>query len=87
MEEAKKVNRKQLVGRVVSNKMDKTIVVELEKKIMHPKYKKFVRRRKKVKSHDERNECSVGDTVRIEETRPLSKEKHYRLVEIVEKVK
>ena len=87
MEEAKKVNRKQLVGKVVSNKMDKTIVVEFEKKIMHPKYKKFVRRRKKVKGHDERNECSVGDTVRIEETRPLSKEKHYRLVEIVEKVK
>jgi small subunit ribosomal protein S17 len=87
MEEAKKVNRKQLVGKVVSNKMDKTIVVEFEKKIMHPKYKKFVRRRKKVKGHDERNECSVGDIVRIEETRPLSKEKHYRLVEIVEKVK
>jgi small subunit ribosomal protein S17 len=87
MEEAKKVNQKQLVGRVVSNKMDKTIVVEFERMIMHPKYKKFVKSRKKVKSHDARNECSVGDLVKIEETRPLSKEKRYRLVSIVEKVK
>jgi small subunit ribosomal protein S17 len=87
MEEAKKVNKKQLVGKVVSNKMDKTIVVEFESMIMHPKYKKFVKSSKKVKSHDARNECSVGDVVRIEETRPLSKDKRYRLVDIVEKVK
>ncbi|HOK02217.1 MAG TPA: 30S ribosomal protein S17 [Spirochaetota bacterium] len=82
-----KSNRKQLIGKVVSNKMDKTIVVELENLVMHPLYKKSVKRTKKVKSHDERNECSIGDIVRIEETRPLSKEKRYRLVEIIEKVK
>ncbi|HOQ10743.1 MAG: 30S ribosomal protein S17 [Spirochaetes bacterium ADurb.Bin218] len=82
-----KSNRKQLIGKVVSNKMDKTIVVELENLVMHPLYKKSVKRTKKVKSHDERNECSIGDVVRIEETRPLSKEKRYRLVEIIEKVK
>ena len=87
MEEVKKTVRKQEIGTVVSNKMDKTIVVMLENKIMHPKYKKFVTRTKKVKGHDPRNECSVGDVVRLEETRHLSKDKHYRLVEIVEKVK
>lgn len=80
-------NRKQIVGKVISNKMDKTIVVEIERMMMHPKYHKFVRKTKKVKSHDERNECSIGDVVLIEETRPLSKEKRYRLVKIVEKVK
>ncbi len=80
-------NRKQIVGKVISNKMDKTVVVEIERMMMHPKYHKFVRKTKKVKSHDERNECSVGDVVLIEETRPLSKEKRYRLVKIVEKVK
>ena len=79
--------RKERIGIVVSNKMDKTIVVKLENKIMHPKYKKFVKRTKKVKGHDPRNECSVGDVVKLEETRHLSKDKHYRLVEIVEKVK
>ena len=87
MEEARKTVKKQEIGKVVSNKMDKTIVVALEYKLMHPKYKKFVKRTKKVKSHDPRNECSVGDVVKIEETRHLSKDKHYRLVEIVEKVK
>ncbi|MGQ9842746.1 MAG: 30S ribosomal protein S17 [Spirochaetota bacterium] len=80
-------NRKQIVGKVVSNKMDKTVVVQIERMMMHPKYHKFVRKTKRVKSHDERNECSVGDIVLIEETRPLSKEKRYRLVKIVEKVK
>ncbi|HOJ28004.1 MAG: 30S ribosomal protein S17 [Spirochaetes bacterium] len=80
-------NRKQIVGKVISNKMDKTVVVEIERMMMHPKYHKFVRKTKKVKSHDERNECSIGDIVLIEETRPLSKEKRYRLVKIVEKVK
>ncbi len=80
-------NRKQIVGKVISNKMDKTVVVEIERMMMHPKYHKFVRKTKKVKSHDGRNECSVGDIVLIEETRPLSREKRYRLVKIVEKVK
>jgi len=79
--------RKQLTGRVVSNKMDKTVVVELERMKMHPLYKKSVKQNKKVKAHDERNECSIGDTVRIVETRPLSKDKHYRLVAIIEKAK
>lgn len=80
-------NRKQLIGKVVSNKMDKTIVVEIENLVMHPLYKKSVRRTKKIKGHDEKNECSIGDVVRVEETRPLSKEKRYRLLEIIEKVK
>ena len=80
-------NRKQIVGKVVSNKMDKTIVVELENLVMHSLYKKSVRRTKRIKSHDEKNECSVGDMVKIEETRPLSREKRYRLVQIVEKAK
>lgn len=82
-----KGSRKQLVGKVVSSKMNKTIVVEIENIIMHPLYKKSVHRRKKIKSHDERNECSVGDIIRVEETRPISKEKRYRLVEIIEKAK
>lgn len=82
-----KGNRKQLIGKVVSNKMDKTIVVEIENLVMHTLYKKSVKRTKRVKSHDERNECQVGDIVRIEETRPLSREKRHRLVEIIEKVK
>jgi small subunit ribosomal protein S17 len=82
-----KSNRKQLIGKVVSNKMEKTIVVEIENLVMHTLYKKSVKRTKKVKSHDERNECSIGDTVKIEESRPLSKDKRYRLVEIIEKVK
>lgn len=80
-------NRKQIVGKVISNKMDKTVVVQIERVMIHPKYHKFVRKTKRVKSHDERNECSVGDIVIVEETRPLSKEKRYRLVKIVEKVK
>lgn len=81
------LNKKQLLGRVVSNKMDKTIVVEIEELLMHSLYKKSVRRTKKLKGHDEKNECSIGDLVRVVETRPLSKEKRYRLVEIIEKVK
>ena len=80
-------NRKQDTGKVVSTKMDKTIVVEFERLMMHPLYKKSLKRTKRVKSHDEKNECSVGDIVRIEETRPLSKDKRYRLIEIVEKAK
>ena len=80
-------SRKQLIGKVVSNKMDKTIVVEIENLVMHPLYKKSVKRTKRMKSHDEKNECSVGDVVRIEESRPLSKDKRHRLIEIIEKVK
>jgi small subunit ribosomal protein S17 len=79
--------RKQVTGKVISTKMDKTVVVELERLMMHSLYKKSVRRTKHVKSHDEKNECTVGDFVKIEETRPLSKEKRYRLVEIIEKAK
>jgi small subunit ribosomal protein S17 len=80
-------NRKQLTGKVISRKMEKTAVVELERVMMHTLYKKSVRKSKHVKTHDEKNECSIGDIVRIEETRPLSKEKRYRLVEIIEKAK
>ena len=82
-----KATRKQLVGKVISNKMDKTIVVEIENLVMHPLYKKSVRRTTKFKGHDEKNECSIGDLVKIEESRPLSKDKRYRLIEIIEKVK
>ena len=72
---------------MVSNKMDKSIVVAVERKEKHPMYGKFVKKTTKFVAHDEKNECSVGDTVRIMETRPLSKTKNWRLVEIVEKVK
>jgi small subunit ribosomal protein S17 len=80
-------SKKQIIGKVVSNKMDKTIVVQVERFVMHSLYKKSVKRSKKYKSHDEKNECSIGDKVKIEETRPLSKEKRFRLLEILEKVK
>ncbi len=79
--------RKERVGIVVSNKMDKTIVVAISERVKHPLYKKIVSRTKKFKAHDENNECNVGDKVRIMETRPLSKDKHFRLVEIIEKAK
>ena len=79
--------RKERIGVVVSNKMDKSIVVAVERKEKHPMYGKFVKKTTKFVAHDEKNECSVGDTVRIMETRPLSKTKNWRLVEIVEKVK
>lgn len=78
---------KQITGTVVSDKMDKTVVVKIEKMVMHPLYKKYVKKSKRVKAHDEKNECGMGDTVRIEETRPLSKEKRHRLVSIIEKAK
>lgn len=84
--ETKKV-KKALTGTVVSSKMDKTIVVRLERMKLHPLYKKSVKLHKKIKAHDERNECSVGDIVRVVETRPLSKEKRYRLAEIIQKAK
>lgn len=79
--------RKEKVGLVVSNKMTKSIVVTVERKVKHPKYGKFVKKTSKFMAHDEKNECSIGDTVRIAETRPLSKSKCWRLVEIIEKVK
>ena len=79
--------RKSRVGMVVSDKMDKTIVVALEDTVKHPLYGKSVKRTKKVKAHDEANECNIGDKVRIMETRPLSRDKRWRLVEIVERAK
>ena len=78
-------DRKTRVGRVVSDKMDKTIVVAVETFVKHPLYKKRVKNTVKFKAHDENNECVIGDTVKIMETRPLSKDKRWRLVEIVEK--
>ncbi len=79
--------RKERVGVVSSNKMEKTITVVVERKVKHPIYGKFVKKSTKFHAHDEKNECSIGDTVRIMETRPLSKTKCWRLVEVVEKVK
>ena len=79
--------RKQRVGLVTSTKMDKTITVSTERKLRHPIYGKFVKKTKTFMAHDEKNECSVGDTVRIMETRPLSKLKRWRLVEVVERAK
>ena len=79
--------RKTLIGKVVSNKMDKTIVVAIEDSVRHKLYNKIVKRTVKYKAHDEENVCSIGDRVKIMETRPLSKDKRWRLVEIVEKVK
>ncbi|MDD5923582.1 MAG: 30S ribosomal protein S17 [Clostridia bacterium] len=79
--------RKTEVGKVVSDKMDKTIVVAIENSVKHPLYKKIVKRTIKFKAHDANNECRVGDKVRIMETRPLSKDKRWRLVEIIEKAK
>ena len=79
--------RKVRTGKVVSDKMDKTIVVAVEDHVKHPLYKKIVKRTYKLKAHDENNECNVGDTVRVMETRPLSKDKRWGLVEIVEKAK
>lgn len=80
-------NRKIRVGRVVSDKMDKTVVVAVETFVTHPLYKKHIKRTTKFKAHDENNECGVGDVVRIMETRPISKEKRWRVVDIVEKAK
>lgn len=79
--------RKERVGIVVSDKMDKTIVVAVSERVKHPLYKKIVNRTKKFKAHDENNACGIGDKVLIQETRPLSKDKCWRLVEIVEKAK
>ena len=79
--------RKTRVGKVVSNKMDKTIVVAIEDNVRHPLYKKIVKRTVKFKAHDENNECGIGDKVRIVETRKLSKDKNWRVAEIIEKAK
>ena len=79
--------RKVRVGKVISNKMDKTIVVAVVDNVKHPLYNKIVKRTYKLKAHDENNECGIGDRVRVMETRPLSKDKRWRLVEIIEKAK
>ena len=79
--------RKTRVGKVVSDKMDKTIVVAIEDNVKHPLYKKIGKRTYKLKAHDENNECNIGDRVKVMETRPLSKDKRWRLVEIIEKAK
>lgn len=79
--------RKEKTGIVVSNKMEKSIIVSVERRVKHPKYGKFVKLTSKFHAHDERNECNIGDTVSIMETRPLSKTKNWRLVQIVERAK
>jgi small subunit ribosomal protein S17 len=79
--------RKERVGVVTSDKMQKSIVVSVERKVKHPKYGKFVKKTTKFVAHDENNDCSIGDTVKIMETRPLSKSKNWRLVEIIERAK
>jgi small subunit ribosomal protein S17 len=80
-------SRKEIIGTVSSNAMEKTITVAIERKLKHPKYKKFIKSTAKYKAHDEKNECNVNDVVRIMETRPLSKDKRWRLVEIIERAK
>ena len=79
--------RKTRTGKVISNKMQKTVVVAVEDHVKHPLYGKIVKRTYKLKAHDENNECNIGDTVKVMETRPLSKDKRWRLVEIIEKAK
>ena len=79
--------RKERIGVVTSNKMEKSIVVQIERQYRHPVYGKFIRKTNKFVAHDEKNECNIGDTVRIMETRPLSKRKNWRLVEILERAK
>jgi small subunit ribosomal protein S17 len=82
-----KRNRKTLVGTVVSNKMEKTIVIRIERRKLHPLYKKYITRTKKIKVHDEGNLCQIGDLVKVIESRPLSKDKHWSLLEVLEKAK
>ena len=79
--------RKEKIGLVVSNKMEKSIIVQVERRVKHPKYGKFVKKTSTFAAHDENNECGIGDTVRFSETRPLSKTKCWRLVEIIERAK
>ena len=80
-------SRKTRIGKVVSDKMNKTIVVAVEDRVAHPLYKKIIKRTYRLKAHDENNDCAIGDRVRVMETRPISKDKHWRLVEILEKAK
>jgi small subunit ribosomal protein S17 len=80
-------HRKTEIGTVVSNKMDKTVVIAIKDSVKHPLYKKVIKRTVKLKAHDEKNECNIGDHVRVMETRPISKDKRWRLVEIIEKAK
>ena len=87
MTETTRAFRKTRIGQVVSDKMDKTIVVAIEDSVQHKLYKKIVKRTYKLKAHDENNECGIGDRVRVMETRPLSKDKRWRVVEIIEKAK
>ena len=87
MDEQRKSSRKTRVGKVVSDKMDKTVVVAVSARVAHKRYKKIIGRTYRLKAHDEKNECSNGDTVRVMETRPLSKDKRWRVVEIIEKAK
>ena len=90
MEEQKvaaKSGKKEFVGIVVSDKMEKTIVVSIDSKVLHPVYKKYVMRTKKIKAHDEKNDAKIGDKVRVIESRPISKDKCWKLVEIIERAK
>ena len=87
MTETTRAFRKTRIGQVISDKMDKTIVVAIEDSVQHPLYKKILKRTYKLKAHDEENACGIGDTVEVMETRPLSKEKRWRLVRIIEKAK
>ena len=87
MSENRTSSRKTRTGKVVSDKMNKTIVVAVEDRVPHPLYKKIIKRTYKLKAHDENNDCGVGDRVRVMETRPLSKDKRWRLVDIIEKAK
>lgn len=87
MSDTRTTSRKTRVGKVVSDKMDKTIVVLVEDRKAHPLYKKIIKRSYKLKAHDETNQCTVGDRVKVMETRPLSKDKRWRLVEVIEKAK
>ena len=82
-----KNKRKTMVGKVVSDKMDKTVVVSIQDNVKHPLYKKIIKRTVKFKAHDEKNECGIGDRVMIMETRPISKDKNWRVVQIIEKAK
>ena len=87
MTENTRAFRKTMIGQVVSDKMDKTIVVAVKDSYQHPLYKKTMKRTYKLKAHDEQNECGIGDTVEVMETRPLSKDKRWRLINIIEKAK
>jgi len=87
MSETRSAGRKTRTGKVVSDKMDKTVVVAVESRVAHPLYKKIIKRTYKLKAHDENNDCGTGDVVRVMETRPISKDKRWRLVEIIEKAK